>query len=217
MSCSTGHLSRLVSLKRHLKQNIFIEMKCNNFYEIRTEVVSSLDWPISSIYRSEEIYSDDLFDQSIWLTLDRQWIKGWNRTPNHNSYDDMTFVPLIYKNVKSSSYKHFPNLSKYLDKFDNIFVAGLSRIKPGCFLDRHVDIVLEDGETLDSYCPVKTLNMAIICPSEGCTLKQYHPIEGETTHVHKEGSSVIFDCRTPHAAFNDSKEERVVLAVNYIV
>jgi len=101
-----------------------------------------------------------------------------------------------------------PKTVALLEQVPLIRVAGFSRMYPGCVIAPHAGFTgLEYGAL--------AYHLALEIPSEPhtCGIKV-----GSMTHTWKEaGQTVVFDDVFSHTAWNHSKEERIVLYIDFAV
>jgi len=170
----------------------------NYWKTIRTELDAL---PTDYIQEEPRVYGDWLKSDGISHILARYvsgshgWIKGWQK-----GWEQW---PIIWDSeFVESNAKFSPKTMELLKNIPNIKVAAFALMKGGVKLKEHTDPV----GTKYKF----TYHLGLKCP-EDCYL--HHYTLGDVKE--EDGKHIIMNARFPHWAENKSKEDRVILYIEY--
>jgi len=157
--------------------------------------------PTEYVQKEPRIYGDWLKSDGIerilskYRTGNHGWIKGWQ-----NGWEQW---PIIWDSrIVESNAIFSPKTVEMLNSIPNIKVAAFALMKGGVKLKQHTDPVGPEYKF--------TYHLGLKCPDE-CYL--HHYTLGDVKE--EDGKHIIMDARFPHWAENKSKEDRVILYIEY--
>jgi len=178
----------------------------NNFAQIQEECKRCMNLPINDLKRPTDVWSNTNQTKTLQFLANCKDLTGWMYAwqPGSDSSDKWLNFPLVavgyhFENNK----KHCPILSKIIEKHKNkINICGFSWFKPDTQLAEHTD---NTGIKYGSL----SYHLGLIVP-EKCNLI----VAGEEVHQ-AVGKSIIFDSTYLHSANNNSKQDRIILYIDF--
>lgn len=138
-----------------------------------------------------------------------QGASGWLKGGQEHLIDKWISWPLIWQGKSMlGNCLLCPNTYRILSQIKGIYVAGFSLLKGESKLEEHIDPVGDKYRF--------TYHLGLKCP-DGCILykrKSNNVIEEITE---EDGKHIVFSSRFPHWAENKSKEDRIILYIEYYV
>jgi len=156
---------------------------------------------ISGVWCDDKVFKD-FYDRTKG---EEGWLHWWSVNNPNQPNDQWTIFGLMHnEKFMTENCNRCPQTAELLSRVPGIRVAGFSRIQPRAGIDTH------KGFTGRRYGSL-AYHLGLLIPPTGAWL-QCGP---EIHHWRKAGEVIVFDDTYPHAAWNESDQERIILYIDF--